>query len=77
MTRTLYLVACGAPLATRIGDGVREARQRGWSPAVIPTEAATAWLDGDDLDGAPVVTGHRRPDQAKRLPPADAVQSSR
>ena len=45
MSRVLYLVTCGAPLASRTGDGVREPRARGWDPAVIPTDAATAWID--------------------------------
>ena len=73
MSRVLYLVTCGAPLATRIGDGVREASARGWEPAVIPTDAARAWLDESDLEGVPVARGHRDPGQDERLPAADAV----
>lgn len=73
MSRVLYLVTCGAPLAARIGDGVREARARGWEPYVIPTEASRAWVDDVDLDGAPVVTGHRFPGEPKRTPAPDAV----
>lgn len=46
--RTLSIVTCGAPLASRVGDGVREARSRGWDPYVIPTHAALAWLEGQD-----------------------------
>lgn len=71
--RTLYIVTCGAPLASRVGDGVRSARQRGWTPYVIPTDAALPWLDGQDLEGAPVLTGNRRPGEPKRTPKADAV----
>lgn len=75
MSRVLYLVTCGAPLATRIGDGVDAARAAGWSPAVVPTDASLAWVDVDELAAldVPIVTGQRQPGQAKRLPPADAV----
>lgn len=69
----LYLVACGAPLALRTIDGVTEARERGWTVAVIPTDAALAWIDTDTLDNTPVVTGHRLPEEDKRLPPANAI----
>ncbi|MGC4944365.1 flavoprotein [Kribbella sp. DT2] len=71
--RTLYLVTCGAPLASRIGDGVRAAREQGWDPYVIPTDAALPWLEGQDLDGVPVLTGNRKPSDPKRTPKADAV----
>jgi phosphopantothenoylcysteine synthetase/decarboxylase len=71
--RTLYLITCGAPLASRIGDGVRAARQEGWTPYVIPTNAALPWLEGQDLSNAPVLSGHRKPDDSKRAPRADAV----
>ncbi|NEA35728.1 flavoprotein [Streptomyces sp. SID13031] len=70
--RTLYIVVCGAPLASRTADGVQAARANGWDPYVIPTDAAAPWLV-DQLDGAPVITGNRTPDQPKRTPPADAV----
>lgn len=73
MSRTLYLVACGAPLAARIGDGVREASSRGWAPVVIPTDSARAWTDGTEVGDVPVLLGHRAPTQARRIPPADAV----
>jgi len=71
--RTLYIVTCGAPLASRVGDGVRAARERGWNPYVIPTEAALPWLEGQDLADAPVLTGNRKPGEPKRTPKADAV----
>jgi hypothetical protein len=71
--RTLYLVTCGAPLATRVGDGVRAARERGWDPYVIPTDAATPWIADQDLDGAPVLRGNRAPNEPKRTPKADGV----
>jgi phosphopantothenoylcysteine synthetase/decarboxylase len=71
--RVLYLVACGAPLASRTADGVREARERGWTVAVIPTDAAMAWIDKSDLGDTPMIARHRQPDEAKRLPAADAM----
>lgn len=71
--RTLYIVTCGAPLASRVGDGVREARRRGWTPYVIPTDAALPWLENQDLGDAPIVTGNRKPSESKRTPKADAV----
>jgi len=71
--RTLYLVTCGAPLASRVADGVRAAQEHGWDPYIIPTDAALPWLEGQDFGGVPVVTGNRAPDEAKRAPGADAV----
>ncbi|MFG1621173.1 flavoprotein [Kribbella sp. NPDC049227] len=71
--RILYLVTCGAPLAARIEDGVRAARDRGWTPYVIPTDAALQWLEEQDLAGVPVLTGNRAPGDPKRSPRADAV----
>lgn len=75
MTGTLYLVATGAPLARRIPDGVRAARERGWVPAVLATAAAGQWLDLDELAAldVPALAEQRTPDQAKRLPSPDAV----
>ncbi|MFF1822724.1 flavoprotein [Kribbella sp. NPDC058245] len=72
-SKTLYIVVCGAPLASRAGDGVRAARAAGWDPYLIPTDAALPWLADQDLDDASVITGNRTPDQPRRTPPADAV----
>ena len=71
--RTLYLVTCGAPLAARVGDGVRAARERGWNPYVIPTDAAIPWLAAQDLGDVPVLRGNRAPGEPRRTPKADAV----
>lgn len=72
---TLYLIVTGAPLTRHAAAGVAAARARGWSPAVIATPAAEAWLPRAELAATdtPVLLGHREPDQAKRLPAADAV----
>jgi hypothetical protein len=69
----LLLVVCGAPLAFRLGDGVRAARGRGWDPYVIPTDAALPWLAEQDLADAPVIVGNRKPTEPRRTPTADAV----
>ncbi len=71
--RVLYLVVCGAPLASRAADGVEAARRSGWDPYVIPTDAAMPWLAGQELGGVPVIRGSRAPVEPTRTPPADAV----
>jgi hypothetical protein len=73
INKTLYIVVCGAPLASRTADGVEAARANGWDPYIIPTEAAGQWLSQQDLGDAPIVTGNRKPDQPRRTPKADAV----
>nr|WP_238353072.1 flavoprotein [Kribbella solani] len=69
----MYIVVCGAPLASRTADGVKAARANGWDPYVIPTEAAMPWLADQDLGDAPVITGNRTPDEPRRTPPPDAI----
>ncbi|HET6293536.1 MAG TPA: flavoprotein [Kribbella sp.] len=71
--RTLYIVVCGAPLASRAGDGIRAAREQGWDAYIIPTDAALPWLESQDLNGLTVVSGNRRPSDPQRIPRADAV----
>lgn len=71
--RTLLLVTCGAPLAARLADGVLAARERGWTPYVVPTDAAMPWLEELDLADVPIVVGNRKPHEARRTPAADAV----
>jgi hypothetical protein len=71
--RTLYIVVCGAPVASRTADGVHAARASGWDPYVIPTDAAAPWLADQELEDVPVITGNRTPTQPKRAPKADAV----
>jgi hypothetical protein len=34
--RTLNLVTCGAPLSSRVGDGIRAAHAHGWTPMSSP-----------------------------------------
>lgn len=72
-TPTLYIVTCGAPLASRAVEGVSEAAKRGWSPVLMPTDAARAWLDPDALRGITVLESHRAPSDAKRVSSPSAV----
>ncbi len=68
----LALVACGAPLAARVHEVAAAAVEAGWLVRVVATPAALAWLDqaaAEQATGYPVLTGQRRPDQAKRFPP--------
>lgn len=71
--RVLYLVTCGAPLAERAGDGIRAARDRGWRPRLVPTDASMPWVERNDLGGVEVLRGHRDPSASKRFPAPDAV----
>jgi hypothetical protein len=71
--RTLYIVVCGAPLASRAVDGVQAARINGWNSYVIPTEAAAPWLSGQNFGETPVLEGNRKPAEPRRTPPPDAV----
>lgn len=71
----LYMVATGAPLTRHIRRGVELGQERGWEVAVVLSGAAQGWFDPDqerDL-GVPVITEHRSPDTAKRLPRPSAV----
>ena len=55
-------------------DGVSKARERGWEPFVIPTDASRRWIDVDALvKDVPVAIDHRDADDDERLPAPDAV----
>ena len=71
--RTLYIVVCGAPLASRTADGVKAAPSQRLGPLRHPHRSSPPWLADQDLADTPVITGNRTPDQPKRTPPADAV----
>lgn len=72
-TPALLVVVSGAPLASRVGDGVQAALGRGWKPYVVPTDAALAWVVEQELADTPVIVGNRKPGEARRTPVADAV----
>jgi phosphopantothenoylcysteine synthetase/decarboxylase len=71
----LYFVVSGAPLTRYVHHGVQLAHERGYQAAVVPTQAAEAWLNRDILEtlGVPVVGEHRMPGADKRLPKPDAA----
>lgn len=54
---TVSLVACGAPLASRLDDVAKALDVAGWSVSVMATESAAQWL-GERGQGL----GARRPD---------------
>jgi len=72
----LYVVVCGAPAATTIGDLVGLAQHSGWLVRVIATPMGERFLDVGGLaalTGDRVRTGFRMPDEPDELPAADAV----
>lgn len=70
---TLYIVTCGAPLASRAVEGFHAAGERGWSPVLVPTDASRAWLDEQALRAISVLNGHRAPGDAKSAPGPTAI----
>lgn len=74
-SRMLYLVVTGAPLTRHVHHAVVLGRDAGWRVAVVATDAASSWLDHEQLErlDVPVLNEHRQPDTAKRLPRPDAV----
>lgn len=77
MSRTLYVVVCGAGPAARVGRLITYAHGTGWAVQVLATAAAVDhFLDLDDLarmTGRPVRTGYRQPGTPSSLVQADAV----
>jgi phosphopantothenoylcysteine synthetase/decarboxylase len=74
--RVLYLVACAAPLARRIGELVEYAQRAGWTVCVVATPRAATWMDVDGLarrTGYPVRSDFKHPDEPDVLPRPDAI----
>lgn len=70
------LVVTGAPLTLRCADIATALKQAGWSVQVVPTAAASAWVDDATVSaasGQPAISEHRDPSQAKRGQAPDAV----
>jgi phosphopantothenoylcysteine synthetase/decarboxylase len=70
------VIVCGAPLATRIPDLLSELVAEGWSPSVIATPSALAWLDPaviTEMVGSPPRSQYRAPSQPKSPDPAAVV----
>ncbi len=71
MPAYLALVACGAPLATRVHDVAALAMRAGWQVRVVATGSAMNWIDNaavESATGFPTLVDQRRPGQAKRFP---------
>lgn len=74
--RILYLIVCAAGPASQAIRLVEMAITRDWDVYVIPTPAATEFLDArilEDATGHPVRSRYRRPGEPGKLPHADAV----
>ncbi|WP_372458518.1 flavoprotein [Streptomyces niphimycinicus] len=74
----LYLIACAAPPAQRIGTGIEKAQAAGWDVCLVLTPSAARWLDEElpelaKLTGHPVRTAYKLPQQADVFPPPDAL----
>jgi phosphopantothenoylcysteine synthetase/decarboxylase len=74
-SRVLYVVVCAAAPAPGVGTLIKAAQAAGWQVYVIATPGAVAFLDLAAIEavGVPVFSEYRRPDEAKRQPPADAA----
>ena len=76
MSRTLYVIACGADVAQNVSQLVDAAVDKGWNTYVIPTPSAVDFIDVPALEtrtGHPVRSRYRKPGEAGKLPHADAV----
>jgi hypothetical protein len=79
--RMLYVVACGCPLTRHVRRLLASATEEGWQSVIVATPDGLGWLpldedataDASTVDSVPVLSSHRRPDQAKRLPPPAAA----
>lgn len=74
----LYMIACAAPPAQRIGTGIEKAQAVGWDVCLVLTPSAARWLDAElteltKLTGHPVRTAYKLPGQPDVLPPPDAI----
>jgi phosphopantothenoylcysteine synthetase/decarboxylase len=72
----LALVACGAPLASRLHDVAARAVDGGWLVRVVATPSAMSWVDASQVEkvtGFPVLVEQRQPVEAKRFPPPAQV----
>ncbi|HEY9475906.1 MAG TPA: flavoprotein [Mycobacteriales bacterium] len=72
----LYLVACGAPPARRVGALAALAAEDGWEVCVVATPSALKWMDVPALaatTGHPVRSRYKQPDEPDLLPPPDAI----
>ncbi|MFC8301578.1 flavoprotein [Micromonospora orduensis] len=72
----LYVIACGSPLASKVGHLVDLAQQDGWDVCVVVTPDGAKFVDQAALvrqTGHPVRTHYKNPGDPDVLPPADAM----
>lgn len=76
MSRTLYVIVCGAGVAGDIGALLAMAIEQGWDSYVVPTPSGAEFIDVpalESLTGHAVRSRYRKPGEAGKLPQADAV----
>ncbi|WP_306826691.1 flavoprotein [Catenuloplanes nepalensis] len=74
--RVLYVVACGSPVARKVGVLVDLARADGWDVCVVTTPDGRKFVDVAALatqTGHPVRTTYKNPGDSDVLPPPDAI----
>jgi phosphopantothenoylcysteine synthetase/decarboxylase len=74
--RVLYVVACGSPVASKVGVLVDLARADGWDVCVVTTPDGRKFVDEAALarqTGHPVRTSYKKPGDSDVLPPPDAI----
>lgn len=72
----LYVIACGSPLARRIGRLVELAQADGWDVCVIVTPDGSKFVDVAELQrqtGHPVRSRYKNPGEPDILPEANAM----
>lgn len=76
MSDYLALIACGAPLASRVHEVATAAIDAGWLVRVVATASALNWVDAEAVEqvtGHPPLVDQRRPGEPKRFPPPGHV----
>lgn len=74
--RMLYLVVCGAPPASHIGELVSLTQQGGWDIGIIATPAGAKFLDISALEAQTsraVRVEYRKPGESDPFPEPDAI----
>jgi phosphopantothenoylcysteine synthetase/decarboxylase len=72
----LYVLVCGSPAATRVGELVRLAQADGWDVCVVATPDGRKFIDVVGLarlTGHPVRSTYKNPGDPDVLPAADAM----
>mgnify|MGYP002624117530 CR=1 FL=1 len=72
----LYVIACGSPLARRVGRLVELAQADGWDVCVIVTPDGSKFVDVAELQrqtGHPVRSRYKNPGEPDVLPAPDAM----